>query len=350
MTRSPSSPHRRQFASDNYAGICPEVLSAINEANVGHAASYGNDEWSKKADKLISNLFGTDCEVFFVFNGTAANSLAIASLSDTFHSVVCHQYAHVESDECGAPGFFSHGTQLVAIPGRHGKLDAASIEKTVLKRDDIHHPKPKVITLTQATELGTVYSVEELKDISRVAKKLNLFVHMDGARFANAVAELNVSPRKITKDVGIDVLCFGGTKNGMAIGEAVVFFNKELARNFDFRRKQGGQLASKTRFLAAQWIGILENDAWLKYATHSNNMARQLEKSLRGIRQIKLPFPRQANSVFVQMPPKWISKLHQLGWHFYTDVGPGDCARFMCAWDTTSRDVEALAQDIKQLS
>jgi threonine aldolase len=349
MTARKPGNHLRQFASDNYAGICPEVESAMEEANIGHAVSYGADSWSSKADKLFQDLFETDCEVFFVFNGTAANSLAVASLSDTFHSVLCHQFAHIESDECGAPGFFSHGTQLVTVPGKDGKLNARVIEETVTRRDDIHHPKPKVISLTQATELGTVYSVDELKSISRVAKKLDLFVHMDGARFANALAELKVAPRKITWEVGVDVLCFGGTKNGMAFGEAIIFFDRQLARNFAFRRKQGGQLASKMRFLAAQWIGLLRNDAWLRYASHSNRMAKELEKSLKSVRGIKVAFPRQANSVFVEMPSPLIKKLHQRGWHFYTDVGPGGLARFMCAWDTRIEDIDALAKDIQEL-
>jgi len=350
MAVSKTSNHPRHFASDNYAGICPEALAALNEANLGHTASYGKDPWCEKADQMFRDLFETDCEVFFVFNGTAANSLALASLSDTFHSVLCHEFAHVECDECGAPGFFSHGTQLVTVPGKNGKLDAPTIEKIVTRRDDVHHPKPKVISLTQATELGTVYTVEELNKINHVAKKLDLFVHMDGARFANAVAELKVAPRKITWEVGVDVLCFGGTKNGMAYGEAIVFFNKTLARNFDFRRKQGGQLASKTRFLAAQWIGLLRDGTWLRNGSHANRMAIELERSLKSIRQIKIPFPRQANSVFAEIPPAWVKQLHRQGWLFYTDVGPGDLARLMCSWDTTIEDVRALAEDIRKLS
>jgi threonine aldolase len=349
MTTSSVPNHPRHFASDNYAGICPEVLNAIQEANSHHAAGYGNDDWSKRTTQLFRKLFETNCDVFLVFNGTAANSLGIASLSDTFHSVLCHQFAHIASDECGAPSFFSHGTQLVTVPGKNGKLDAASIENVVNRRDDVHHPKPKVISLTQATEMGTVYSVAELQEIKRVAKKLDLFIHMDGARFANAVAELKVPPRKITWEAGVDVLCFGGTKNGMPFGEAVVFFNKDLSRNFDFRRKQGGQLASKMRFLAAPWLAMLKDDLWLKNANHANQMARKLERSLKSIRKIKIAFPRQANSVFVEMPASMIKKMHGKGWKFYTDVGPGNLARLMCAWDTTESDVQELVKDIRSI-
>src|SRR5262245_12975931 len=215
---------RRQFASDNYAGICPEAFAAMVEANQSHEVSYGNDSWTDKASNLIRDVFETKCEVFFVFNGTAANSLSLSSLCQSYHSVLCHELAHVEAAECGAPEFFANGTKVLLLSGAHAKVEAKSIERAVNKRTDIHYPKPRALSLTQASELGTVYSLEELRALTDVARHLNLRVQMDGARFANAVASLGVKPKEITWKSGVDVLCFGGTKNGLAVGEAVVFF------------------------------------------------------------------------------------------------------------------------------
>lgn len=346
-SKNPSQ--RRQFTSDNNSGICPEVWTALQEANQGHVAAYGNDPWTAKACKLLCDLFETDCKVFFVLNGTAANALAIASLCDSFHSIICHEYAHVETDECGAPGFFSRGAMLASVVGENGKITPAKIEQVVQRRNDVHAPKPKVVTLSQATELGTVYSPHELTAIGKLAHKMDLHVHMDGARFANAVAELGVAPREISWEAGVDILCLGGTKNGMALGEAVIFFNRDLAKDFDRRRKQGGQLSSKMRFLAAQWVGLLERGTWLRYATRANQIARELEKKLRRIPSLRMIFPRQANSVFVEMPSSVVDGLRQRGWRFYTDVGPG-AVRLMCSWDSTEEDIAALIQDILDLS
>jgi len=209
----------RQFASDNYAGICPEAWTAMQEANHGHASSYGDDEWTSRAADLVRDLFETHCEVFFVFNGTAANSLALASCCHSYHSILCHETAHVETDECGAPEFFSNGTKVLLVSGPNGKIDPAAIEPMVNRRTDIHYPKPRAVSVTQATELGTVYSVEELRAVWGKTKALGLKLHMDGARFANAVAALGVAPREITWQAGVDVLCFGGAKNGMAWGK-----------------------------------------------------------------------------------------------------------------------------------
>ncbi len=250
MTTADKSAKRRHFASDNYAGVCPEAWAEMAKANLGHVRGYGDDEWTAKAADLIRDIFETKCEVFFVFNGTAANSLSLASLCQSYHSILCHELAHVEADECGAPEFFSNGTKVLLLPGENGKIHPAAIEKMVKRRTDIHYPKPRAVSVTQATELGTVYSVEELKAIWGTCKKLGLHIHMDGARFANAVASLGVAPKEITWQAGVDVLCFGGTKNGTAVGDAVVFFNPMLAKEFDFRCKQAGQLASKMRFLS----------------------------------------------------------------------------------------------------
>jgi len=334
-----------QFASDNYAGICPEALEAMLQANCGYVPSYGDDDYTARACNAIRELFEKECEVFFVFNGTAANSLALASLCHSYHSIICHESAHIETDECGAAEFFSNGTKILLVGGENGKLDLDQVEHTVKRRTDIHYPKPKVISVTQATELGTVYTVEELGRIGALASRLGLKIHMDGSRFANAVATLGVHPAEITWKAGVDVLCFGGAKNGMALGEAVIFFNRQLAREFDYRCKQAGQLASKMRFLSSPWSGILADGAWLRRATHANAMAALLEGKLSTIGGVRLKFPRQANSVFIEMAPASLEQLRKLGWHFYTFIGAGG-ARFMCSWATTQADVEQLAGDI----
>jgi len=340
-----ATPNRRQFASDNYAGICPEAWEAMAEANQGHAPAYGEDGWTQRAADLIRQLFETQCEVFFVFNGTAANSLALASMCQSYHSILCHEWAHVERDECGAPEFFSNGTKVLLVPGANAKVNPAAVEKMVHQRADIHYPKPRAVTLTQATEAGTVYSVEELKAIHDVARRCDLKIHMDGARFANAIASLNVKPREITWEAGVDVLCLGGTKNGTGVGEAVVFFNAELAREFDYRCKQAGQLCSKMRFLSAPWVGMLTEGAWLRHAAHANRMAERLKSELEKIPGVKVLFPREANSVFVELRRPVIDSLHERGWGFYTFVGEGGC-RLMCSWDTTEADVKAFAADV----
>ena len=348
MARVTSIPVR-QFASDNHSGICPEAMAALRKANHGHVHAYGDDPWTRKATRLIRDLFETDCDVFFVFNGTAANALAIASTCQPFQSVICHEYAHLHVDECSAPGFFAHGVTLAPLHGKNAKLRPSDIEKACLARTDVHAPQPGAVTITQATELGTVYSPAEMKAIGKIARKHHLMFHVDGARFANAVASQRVAPSHLSWKAGVDVLSLGGTKNGMAMGEALVFFNRRLAADFGRRRKQGGQLASKMRFSAAQWIGLVQDGAWLRHATHANRIAHFLETQLRTIRSLKIAFPRQANSVFVEMPPALVRRLHQRGWQFYTDVGPG-AARLMCSWDSTEQDVTALVRDIKALA
>lgn len=348
MTGTTPTPRVRQFASDNYAGICPEAWQALSEANQGHVPSYGDDPWTSRAADLLRDLFETRCEVFFTFNGTAANSLSLAAVCQSYHSILAHETAHVETDECGAPEFFSNGTKVLLLPGENGKVDPQSIERMVRKRTDIHYPKPRAVSLTQSTELGTVYSVDEVKTVWAMCKKHGLKLHMDGARFSNAVAALGVSPKEITWQAGVDVLCFGGTKNGMPVGEAVVFFNLELAKEFDYRCKQAGQLASKMRFLSSPWVGMLKDGAWLRRARQANDMAALLEQKIQSLPGVKLLFPRQANAVFVELPAAKAEALRQSGWRFYTFIGQGGC-RFMCSWDTTEADVQALADDIARV-
>jgi threonine aldolase len=343
------APHglNEQFASDNYSGICPEALAYLEKANLGHHFSYGDDPWTAEVCDLFREMFDSPCEVFFVFNGTAANSLALASMCRSYHSIVCHRFAHIETDECGAPEFFSHGAKLLVAEGHNGKLDPVSVAEVVTKRTDIHYPKPKVMSVTEATELGTVYSRQELSILHKMAKAHRLKIHMDGARFANAVAALGVKPRSLTVDCGVDVLCFGGSKNGLAVGEAVIFFDRGLAEEFAYRCKQAGQLAAKMRFIAAQWLGVLKTGAWLRHAEHSNHCAAMLEQGLRRIDEVEFLLPREANSVFVKLPLPVIDAMHAKGWHFYTFIGLGG-ARLMCSWNTTERAIQAFIGDLKQ--
>ena len=318
----------------------------MSEANRGHEVSYGNDTWTDKASNLIRDVFETNCEVFFVFNGTSANSLSLAALCQSYHSVLCHELAHVEVAECGAPEFFANGSKVLLLGGDEARIQPREIERAVKKRTDIHYPKPRVLSVTQATEVGTVYSLEQLRELTGIAKRLHLRVHMDGARFANAVVSLGVTPKEITWESGVDVLCFGGTKNGIAVGEAVVFFNPELAREFDYRCKQGGQLASKMRFLSAPWVGMLHEGAWLRHARHSNKMAKRLEAGIASLPGIKIAYPVESNAVFARIPPEAVNAMHARGWKFYTGVVTADESRLMCSWDTTEQDVDAFANDL----
>ena len=338
----------QQFASDNYSGICPEAWAAMEKANQGHERAYGDDQWTARAADHFRQLFETDCEVFFAFNGTAANSLALSSLCQSYHSVICSETAHVETDECGAPEFFSNGSKLLLAKTDNGKLTPQAIREIARKRQDIHYPKPRVVTLTQATEVGTVYRPEEVRAISQVCEELGLHLHMDGARFSNACAFLGCTPAELTWKAGVDVLCFGGTKNGMAVGEAIVFFNKDLAEDFDYRCKQAGQLASKMRYLSAPWVGILQNDVWLKYANHANRCAQLLANLVADVPGVSLMFRVEANGVFLQLSEPAIAALTARGWRFYTFIGAGG-ARFMCSWDTDEARVRQLAADIREV-
>ncbi len=345
-----SAPRQRlQFASDNAAGICPEAWVSLQAANAGHAPAYGEDEWTDRACNLLREVFEIDCQVFFVYNGTAANSISLAAMCESYHSIICHQEAHLETDECGGPEFFSNGTKVLLVGGEDGKIDLDRVRHTVERRTDIHFPKPRVLSITQATEMGTVYSVAELDAVSETARRLGLRLHMDGARFANAVATLGVSPKEITWKVGVEVLCLGGTKNGMPVGDAIVFFDRELAQDFAYRCKQAGQLHSKMRFIAAPWVGLLEGGAWLEHARHANACALRLESGLRDVEGVEILAPTQANAVFAQLPGVVLEGLRERGWQFYTFIGAGG-ARFMCSWQTVEADIEGLLRDVRELS
>jgi len=337
---------RYEFESDNTAAICPEAWAALAEANAESAASYGADKWTERVSQLVREIFETDCEVFLAFNGTAANSLALAHLCRSFHSVICHENSHVQTDECGAPEFFSGGSKLLPVSGADGKLDLAQMEATILRQQGVHSPKPRVISLTQSTELGTVYRREEIERIAEFARQQSLLIHMDGARFANAVAALDCAPKAITWEAGVASLSFGGTKNGTAAGELVIFFQKELAREFEYRAKQAGQLASKMRFLAAPWAGLLHNDVWLENARRANRRAKELAERLTAILGLEPAFPCEASAVFLRLPEQLVAQLRGCGWHFYKFIEP-DVYRLMCSWSVTEKDIDDFIQDVK---
>jgi threonine aldolase len=343
---APNGALEQQFGSDNYAGVCPEAWAAMEEANRGFAPAYGEDTWTERASNAFRALFETDCDVFFVFNGTAANSLALASLCQSYHSVICADTSHVETDECGAPEFFSNGSKLLVARSQDGKMKPEAIRELATKRQDIHYPKPRVVTITQSTENGTVYNLEELRGISEASKAHGLSLHMDGARFANACAHLGQSPAEMTWKNGVDVLCFGGTKNGLAVGEAVIFFDHQLAADFDYRCKQAGQLASKMRFLTAPWVGLLESGAWLANARHANACATYLARQIEGIPGVWIAGSVDANAVFLLASDRILERLRQRGWRFYTFIG--GAARFMFAWDSSLSRVDALVSDLRE--
>lgn len=339
-----SAPSHRQFASDTWAPMCPAAVEALVAAATGHAEPYGDDPWTHRAAELVREIFEKpDLEMFFVPTGTASNALALASLCQSFHSVVCHQYAHIETDECGAPEFASNGTKLLTVSGPDGRLSPEGVERMVLRRRDIHYPKPKVVSLTQATEVGTVYTPTDIAAIAEVAKRHGLHVHLDGARFANAVAHLGVSPAAASWQAGVDVLCFGGTKNGLGLGEIVIFFDPLLAVDFAYRVKQAGHLPAKLRYVAAPWVALLESGLWLRNAAHANAMATTLAAGFVA-RGLVLRHPVQANEVFVDLPQATAEMLHDRGWHIYDFIGDGGW-RFVCSWDTTLGDIEALWAD-----
>ncbi len=338
---TPPALQRHQFASDNTAPICPEALDALLEANQGFCASYGHDDWTLRAANAIRASFEADCEVFFVFNGTSANALSLASLCQSYHSVICHELAHIETDECGAPEFFSNGTKLLLGGGAHGKLAPEEITRLVTRRADIHYPKPRVVSVTQATELGTVYTPQELAALHDAAACHGLHLHMDGARFSNACASLGATPAELSWKAGVEVLSLGGTKMGMPMSEAIVFFNKALAADFGYRCKQAGQLASKMRFLAAPWLGMLANDAWLRHARHANHMARLLAQGLADLPGVTLMAEPEANAVFALLPQAMQARLVDEGWVFYRFIGQGG-VRLVCSWATSQDDVMSL--------
>jgi threonine aldolase len=336
----------RSFASDNNAGIHPEVVKAIVAANRGHAVGYGDDRYTESAVSKFKQHFGADIDVFIVFNGTAANCLSLKALTDSYHAVICTEAAHIYTDECGAPEKFT-GCKLISIPTDDGKLTVDAVRRAYHGIGDQHHVQPRVISITQATEMGTVYRPEEIKALARFAHKRAMFLHMDGARIANAAASLGLTLRQATRDLGVDVLSFGGTKNGLMGAEAVVFFDQKLGHNFQYLRKQGMQLASKMRFISAQLDCLLSNDLWLKNARHANRMARLLQKGLSDIPEVKIVYEVEANGVFAKIPAHAIARL-QKRYFFYVWNEGESVVRWMCSFDTTEEDVKRFVKFVAE--
>jgi threonine aldolase len=336
----------KTFASDNYSGVHPEIMAALMGANLGHAASYGADDITSIAISKFREYFGETTEVFFAYNGTGANVLGLSALTQSFNSIICSDLAHINVDESTAPEKFL-GCKLLTIPTRDGKIYPQQIEERIIRLEDQHHPQAKVISISQSTEYGTVYTVEEIKSISAVAKKYNLWLHMDGSRISNAAVNLQKEFRAFTVDAGVDVLSFGGTKNGMMFGEAVVFFNPELAKTFKYIRKQGMQLHSKMRFISCQFAALLTNDLWKKNASHSNRMAKLLEKELREIPQIRITQSVDANGIFAIFPPAIIPTLQQEHFFYVWNEKTSE-VRLMCSFDTSADEIISFAKNIRK--
>jgi threonine aldolase len=336
----------RSFASDNNAGVHPAILEAISRANQGHVVGYGDDPYTHAAEALFKNQFGADVEVFLVFNGTAANCLSLKAATNSFHAVLCAEAAHIYVDECGAPEKFT-GCKLVPLAARNGKLTVEDVRSAYHGVGDEHHVQPRVISITQSTEVGTVYRPNEILALCDFAHQHGMFLHVDGARIANAVAAQGLTLKKATRDLGIDVLSFGATKNGALGAEAVVFFNPDLAANFKFYRKQGMQLASKMRFIAAQFEALFTEDLWLQNARHANRMAQLLKREISKIPQVRIIYNVEANGVFAQIPRKAIAKL-QKRYFFYVWNEAQSVVRWMCSWDTTADDVKQFAELVKR--
>ena len=332
----------RSFASDNNAGIHPEVLAAIAAANRGHAVGYGDDAHTEAAVQRFKQHFGHDIEVFMVFNGTAANCLSLKALTESYHAVISAEAAHIYTDECGAPERFT-GCKLIPIPTADGKLTVEAVRHACHGIGDQHNVQPRVISITQVTEMGTVYTPREVRDLARFAHGRNMLLHMDGARIANAAVSLGLTLRETTRDLGVDVLSFGGTKNGAMGAEAVVFFGKKFSRDFLYLRKQGMQLASKMRFVSAQLEALLSNHLWRKNAENANRMAQLLHQQLSKIPQVKVVYKVEANGVFAQIPRTAIPRL-QKRYFFYVWDEDRSVVRWMCSFDTTERDVKQFAR------
>jgi threonine aldolase len=336
---------RYDFASDNTAGAAPEAMASLAAANAGFASGYGTDHVTARAADLVRELLDADADVRFLANGTAANSIALAALARPFEAVLAHRHAHVITDETGAPGFFGQGVGLVPLPGPSGKIDLQALTGVLDTPDVSHRQSFAALSLTNATEYGTVYTDDELRRLIEAADTQGLPVHLDGARLANAAAagfEVKELPR-----IGVDVLVIGGTKAGMPPTEALVLFDKDLSRRFDARLKQAGQLTSKGRFLAAPWIGMLETGAWTDRAVHANAMAAKLAGIIAEGTPFALAHPVQANAVFVHMDEAALQRLREQGWFVYRFLDGS--VRFMCSWATTAEAVEEIGEALGRI-
>jgi threonine aldolase len=333
------------FASDNTAPMHPRVLEALGRANEGTAMPYGNDPLAQRVEKRIAEIFGRECAVFLVSTGTAANALALAACCPPWGAVYCHPEAHVDDDECGAPEFYTGGAKLAGVPGAHGKIAPADLEAALAGagKGVVHHVQPAVLSLTNATEAGTAYSPAETAALAAVARRHGLKVHVDGARFANALVGLGCSAADASWKAGVDVVSFGGTKNGCMAAEAIVVFDPAIAETLAFRRKRAGHLFSKMRFLAAQMDAYLESGLWLDLARHANAMARRLADGLAALPGAKLVHPVEANEIFVDLPEAAIAATEKAGYRSYRWLGPGtQRLRLVCAWSSRVEDVDGF--------
>lgn len=338
---------RRGFASDNNAGVHPSILSAITSVNEGHVIAYGDDPYTEKARAEMRKIFGPGSDVFFVFIGTAANVLGLSTLANSYQAVICPETAHINVDECGAPEKFT-GCKLLICPTPDGKLTKEHIASHLHGIGFEHHVQPRVVSITQATELGTVYTIDEIRELAVYTHKNGMLLHMDGARISNAAVALGCDFYEMTGGAGVDVLSFGGTKNGMMYGEAVVFFNQALCDDFKYRRKQGMQLASKMRYIAAQFSAFLENDLWKENAAHANRMAQLLHDAVREIPGIEVSRPVESNAVFARIPDHLIPALQEEFFFYVWDEDQSE-VRWMCSFDTTEADIKSFASLIKSM-
>ncbi len=336
----------KSFASDNYSGIHPDILEAIISANSAHEISYGDDTYTAKAQEVFESLFGK-VQVLFAFNGTGANVISIKCCTLPFQAVICAETAHINADECGAPTQ-STGASLITIPTTDGKLTPELVKPFLSRKGNVHNTQPKVLSISQSTELGTVYSVQELTNLCDFAHQNDMYVHVDGARISNAVAALNISPKAATVDCGVDIMSFGGTKNGLMIGEAVLIFNDELKKHAAFYQKQSAQLFSKNRFIAAQFVALLSDNLWLNMAKHANKMAALLVSEVSRIQGVTITRKTEANAIFAIIPAKAVVPLQQKYRFYVWNEATGEL-RWMCSFDTTENEVYDFAQTLKAL-
>ncbi len=337
----------RSFASDNNSGVHPDIMDAIIRANDNHAVGYGDDPWTIAASIRIKEVFGAQAEPYFVFNGTGANSVALQAVTRPFNSILCAETAHIYVDECGAPARMT-GCAITAIPTPDGKLTPELIKPRLHNFGVCHHSQPKVVYISQVSELGTVYTIDEVKAIADLLHSYDMYLHMDGARLANACAYLNCTMKQLTVDAGVDILSFGGTKNGMMMGEAVIAFRPELADNLQYYRKQSAQLASKLRYLSAQFIPYLENNLWLENAMKANISALKLEEVLRVYPQIKFTQKVESNQLFFTIAPEALKRLQEK-YFFYMWNEDLNEARLVTSWDTTGEDIASFEQSLKEI-
>ena len=336
------------FASDNVTPACPEVMEAINQANIGNIESYGHDKWSKVLDNKFSELFEKDVKVFTAVTGTAANSLALSSITPSYGNIYCHKISHINVDECGAPEFFTGGAKLITIDGDDGKFNSDELKKNIRGSGVVHNTQPASVSITQSCETGVIYKLDEILKINQVAKENGMKIHMDGARFSNAIASLKKSPAEATWKLGIDVLTFGGTKNGCMDAEAIIFFNPSDVNNFQYLQKRSGQLLSKARFLSSQLDAYITDGLWLRNATHANDMARKLSEKLSKINSFELTYPTESNEIFIKMPKNIQDHLNNEGYSAIPDDMFDGSVRFVTAWNTNLNDIENLINTIKE--